>query len=448
MKWILLLALSIAGELLGFCVPRPSVAQERPGASPIKAFELPPIDAERVTAAGIRKLSGKHLDVYTDLPLGHVVDELPQVFAAAVPAWSEYFGVVASKLSNWKIVTSVMADQEKFVRAGLYPGSLPDFQHGYNVGSQIWIYDQPSDYFRRHLLLHEGTHAFMLRWLGGGGPPWYMEGMAELVATHRWENGQLQLAVMPRTKEEVPYWGRVKIVKDEYAAGRGMSLIEIMRYDGKSHLKVEAYGWCWAAAAFLSAHPLSQRAFRNLQADVSDATLTFSKRFYERVKDDWPAIQEDWQIFVHDCDYGYDFARACVERKPAVSLTPSGTVVSVSTDRGWQSSGVLVEAGKSYQLHASGRFQVAGGERSWPCEAGGVTLRYFRGKPLGMLLAAVGDQAGSEAGKPALMEAIAIGVSTVLKPQVSGTLYFKINEPSSGLSDNSGVLTVGISDKK
>ena len=85
------------------------------------------------------------------------------------------------------------------------------------------------------MLLHEGTHAFMARWLGGAGPPWYMEGIAELLATHHWQKGQLTLDVMPQSKEEMPYWGRIKLVKDENAAGRGMTLEQIMRYDATAH---------------------------------------------------------------------------------------------------------------------------------------------------------------------------------------------------------------------
>jgi hypothetical protein len=105
-------------------------------------------------------------------------------------------------------------------------------------------------------------------------------------------------------KDEVPYWGRVKIVKDELAAGRGMSLIDVLRYDNRAHLRTEPYGWCWAAAAFFDQHPLAQEAFRGLKSDTSDWTVEFSRRFYDRLKDRWPEITEDWQLFVHEIDYG------------------------------------------------------------------------------------------------------------------------------------------------
>src|SRR4051794_23017525 len=322
-------------------------------------FNLPPRDEEKIAASGIRRLEGKHLLLYTDLPAAKDVDELPQVFDAALPIWCSYFAIEPSNLADWKLIASVMKDKERFLAAGLYPHSLPDFQFGFNVGSQIWVYEQESAYYRRHLLLHEGTHAVMLRWLGGAGPPWYMEGMAELLGTHRWTGGKLTLGIMPARKEEVPYWGRIKIIKDETAAGRGMSLIDIMRYDAQAHLQIEAYAWCWAATTFFDQHPVTQSAFRGLKADCRERTLEFSKRFYDRVKEHWPNIVEDWQLFALECDYSYDVARAVVQRKLAAELPPTGASITLATDRGWQSTGFRVEARKTYRLAASGHYLLA-----------------------------------------------------------------------------------------
>ena len=380
----------------------------------------------------------------SDLPAAAEVDELPRVFDAGVPLLCEYFGIDPSQIAEWKTVGSVMKDRERFAGAGLYPDYLPDFPNGFNAGSQIWLYDQPSAYYRRHLLLNEGTHAFMLRWLGGAGPPWYMEGMAELLGTHRWQGGQLTLGIMPASKEEVPYWGRVKIVKDGAAAGSGMSLIDIMKYDNQAHLRVEAYGWCWAAAAFLDQHPLTQAAFRDLKRHVRDRSLAFSKRFYESVKTDWPAIVEDWELFIAECDYGYDVARAAVVRKAAVDLPSGGTTVTLATDHGWQSTGYRLQAGQIYRITASGHYQIAAGSKPWPCEAGGVTIRYVGGQPLGILLAAVADLDGEMPAITPLTGPQPIGTSGELHPSRSGTLYLKINEPASGLADNVGTLTVTV----
>jgi hypothetical protein len=408
-------------------------------------FNLPTVDEGKVAAAGIRKLTGKHITLYTDLPAGNAaVEELPAVFDAALPLWCEYFRVDPAKVADWKLVGCVMKDKERFLGAGLYNPNLPPFPHGFAQGSQLWVYDQPSDYYRRHLLLHEGTHAFMNRWLGGAGPPWYMEGMAELLGTHRWEAGKLALAYVPRTKEEVPYWGRVKVVKDEFAASRGMKLEQIMQYNSQAHLRTEPYAWSWAAAAFFDQHPRTQAAFRELKSRTGDRTNDFSKQFYDSVKEHWREIDEDWQVFVTDCDYGYDFARAAIVRKPAADLPAGGATVSIAADRGWQSTGLKLRAGQAYQLAASGRFQVASEPKPWPCEAGGVTIRYHRGRPLGMLLAAVSDEEMPPGPLTPLVAPQPIGAAATITPQMSGTLYLRINESPAGLADNAGTLTVRI----
>jgi hypothetical protein len=406
-------------------------------------FDLPVVEEGKVAAAGIRKLTGKHLVLYTDLPAGNpAVEELPAVFDAAVPVWCEFFGVDPAKLADWKIVGSLMKDQERFLGAGLYRENLPPFPHGYSQGSQLWLYDQPSDYYRRHLLLHEGTHAFMGRWLGGCGPPWYMEGMAELLGTHRWEGGRLTLAHLPRSKDEVPYWGRVKIVKDEFAANRGMPLLEIMKYDARAHLRTEPYGWSWAAANFFDQHPQTQAAFRELKSHAADRTIDFSQRFYNELKPHWREIEEDWQLFVSQCDYGYDVARAATVRKAAAELPPAGATVTIAADHAWQSTGYKLRAGQTYSITATGRYQVAAEPHPWPCEAGGITIRYERGQPLGMLLAAVSDEETPAGPLTPLATPQPIGAAETITPETTGTLYLRINESPAGLADNTGMLTV------
>jgi hypothetical protein len=403
---------------------------------------LPAFDDGKLAAAGIRKIAGKHIVLHTDLPPGEV-DELPGVFDAAVPLWASYFGVDPVQVAEWKIVGHVMREKARFAGAGLYPASLPDFPNGFSTGSQLWLYDQPSPYYRRHLLLHEGTHCFMFRWLGGAGPPWYMEGMAELLATHDWREKRLTLGVMPRNKDDFPYWGRVRIVRDEYAAGRGMTLADVMRYDSHAHLRNEPYGWCWAAAAFLDEHPHTQAAFRDLKNETRDRSIDFSRRLEEKLAPHWREINDDWQVFVIDCDYGYDFARAAAVRKEAVPLPPGGATVELATNRGWQSTGYKLAAGKTYSLAASGRYSVGGSaEKPWPCEAGGITLRYHNDQPLGMLIAAVADERGTLA--PRLTDKRSVGLGSTLTPTESGVLYLSINEAASGLADNRGTLRVEI----
>ena len=158
-------------------------------------------------------------------------------------------------------MTGYLIDRkERFQATGLLPEDLPPFLNGYQRGSELWVYEQPSAYYRRHLLLHEGTHAFMSTQLQGCGPPWYMEGMAELLGTHRWQDGKLQLAYFPKRREEVEQWGRIK---DPHRGGSRseLTLESITEYGPTAHLQNEPYAWCWAAGAFLDGHPQFRRVF-------------------------------------------------------------------------------------------------------------------------------------------------------------------------------------------
>ena len=408
-------------------------------------FNLPQVDDAKIAAAGIRKLSSEHLILYTDLPAAAEVDELPAVFDQAVPQWCRYFDIPQEQAAKWKVAGCLMRDKERFAGAGLLPVNLPDFVHGFQRGSQFWWYPEVGTYYPRHQMLHEGTHAFMNRFLGGAGPPWYMEGMAEMLGLHSWKEGKLTLAYSPKSKEEVPYWGRVKIVRDDYAAEKGLMLEDVFRFDSRAHLKTGPYGWSWAAAAFLDAHPATQAAFRDLKSKSSDRSSDFSKGLIERVGTQWPAVREDWQLFIVNVDYGYDVARSAVVRKAvAAGLPAQGAKATIAADRGWQSTGLRLEGGKKYRLKASGRYEVARTPQVWTCEPGGVTIRYHQGAPLGMLLASVGDLDQPTSGVTPLARAQPIGLAGELEPASTGTLYLKINDSPAELADNAGTLSVEI----
>jgi len=410
---------------------------------PAEAAAPPVIDEDLVAACGIRKIAGRHLTLYTDVPRSPPVEELPTVFDAAVSQWSKYFEVDA-RLDDWRMTGYLAQDKDRFRRARLWPEDLPPFLHGFQRGGELWLYEQPSDYYRRHLLLHEGTHAFMKQFLGGAGPPWYMEGMAELLATHRWENGVLTLRWFPVDKEFTAYWGRIKIVQDEIAAGRGRSLEEILQYDNTAHLHVEPYAWCWAAAVFFDAHPAYRDRFHELRKLAPDTSAAFSQRFHDALREGWPELSRAWQVFVVNLDYGYDLQREVIQTKPAQALPLDGAEVTIAADRGWQSTGYLLETGGTYQIDAVGRYQVGNQPKPWWCEPNGITIRYHKGAPLGMLLGAIVDEDAAVIGLTSLAKPDLIGLGGAAPVETGGTLFLRINDSPAELSDNAGSLTVRI----
>jgi hypothetical protein len=262
------------------------------------------------------------------------------------------------------------------------------------------------------------------------------------MATHRLEEGKLTLNHFPRNRGEVPKLGRIEIVQAGYAARRAMSLTRIFAYDNRAHFQNDPYAWCWAAAAFLDGHPRYQTRFRQLGRLAGEND--FAERAMKLFAADWACVNEDWQLFVANLDYGYDFQKMDVELAAGKPLAGESAQISVAADRGWQSSGVQLEAGKKYRLRASGRYEVAKEPRVWECEPGGVTIRYYHGQPLGILLAAVRADDASAKDPSGLLKPIVVGFEATLDVPHAGTLYLRINDSAGSLSDNAGSLNVEI----
>ena len=433
-----------ASILVGVIVVGTVVRQALAQTAPIEG------DDTRATIAGIRVLTGTHLTLYTDLPSRPEIDSLPALFDKAVPQWAAYFGVEPAKIAGWRVRAHLIGDRAKFAAVGLMPTDN-SLVHGYATGSDLWVLDQPTDYYRRHLLLHEGTHAFMTKFLGGCGPGWYAEGMAELLATHRLEAGDhpkkspdpfLVLNIMPRDRREVPMLGRIKLVRDAVAAGTAFSLPEVMAIDNRRQLGNEAYAWCWAAAKFLDSQQRYRERFRGLQKNVRDPD--FNDLVRREFAEDWYEISAEWQAYVATLDHGYDFKRMAIRFERGTPLSRERREVAIAADRGWQSSGVWLEAGKTYRVTARGRFQVAVENGvAWPCEPGGVTIEYHDGRPLGILLGAIVPEG---AGDATFAKPQAIGLGCNMTPDVSGTLYLRVNDSAARLGDNRGTLTIGVAD--
>jgi hypothetical protein len=429
------------------------------------------IDDARAAAAGIRKLASRHLVLYTDLASTPEIDVLPAAFDRAVPQWAAYFGVDPAKTADWQVRAFLIGDRRPFDALGMMPAANADFPHGLSIGNEVWLHEQPSAYYRRHLLLHEGTHAFMWQFLGGGGPGWYMEGMAELLATHRFQKGVrnrfstnhgpavgnsaekvpdtfVWLNVMPRDRREVPMLGRIKLVRDAFAADRALSLPAVMQIDNREALGNEAYAWCWAAAKFLDSHPRYRDRFRALKKHVQE--MDFNDIARREFADDWAELNTEWQAYVATLEHGYDFERMAIGFRRGTPLNGKRTL-SIQADRGWQSSDIWLEAGKDYEVTARGRYQIAAdktdsGTRSWMCEPGGVTIEYHDGRPLGALLGAIVEEGNSRPAKAGLARPFIIGLGATITPQVSGTLYLRVNDSAGRLGDNRGTLTIEIED--
>ncbi len=391
------------------------------------------VDRARAAAVGIRVVTGKHLRLYTDVAASPAVDELPRVFDAAVPQWAVYFPVPPERIGNWQVQGFLIRDRAKFAALGLLPARNVNFINGFALGNELWLDEQPSDYYRRHLLLHEGTHSFMLSFLGAAGPGWYMEGMAELLGTHRWQDQQLELRVLPSNREEVPMWGRIKLIREAVAAGKQLSLGNVLAISNREALAVEAYAWCWALSKFLDSHPSYGEKFRKLIPQVKQPD--FNERFRKLFHKEWSDLEFEWQAFLAALDYGYDTERMAIEH-----TFGNKDATSIAVDRGWQQTSWFLQKGHTYKITAAGRYQIADDGEPWPCEPGGITLRYHDGHPLGVLLGTLRSQKNPGVfAKP-----IALGRQAIITPAEDAVLYLRVNDSPAELSDNRGKLAVRV----
>jgi|TARA_B110000263_G_scaffold222742_1_gene212047 hypothetical protein len=414
---------------------------------PAAAARKNPLDPEKILAQGIRTVQGKHLTLYTDMPVSADIQGLPKIVELAIPQWCEYFNIAAEKMASWKVTVCLIQDRKKFDAAGLIPASLPSFEHGYAFGNRLFINEQPSAYYRRHLLLHEATHAFMFENFSSAGPPWYMEGMAEFLATHAWDGTQLQLRQMPKTKEDVPFWGRIKIIKDQVVEQKGLMIQEIMNFGSDAQLRVDAYAWSWAACSFLDTHPAFQKTFREHRKNIGDSSPEFSLDLVKAYGDQWFQVRQEWQVFVMNMEYGFDIARESIDVVEVRPLELAAAVITVRADRGWQSTGLRVTAGMKLAIAATGRFVIHREDSTeqpqgvpWESEAGGITIRYHRGQPLGKLLLALDEP--QQLGETGLANYGAVGEGGDFMIPSNGVLYFRVNDSPAELAANEGALQV------
>ncbi len=404
--------------------------------APSTAGELP---------AGFARVSGKYVDVVTDLPLNDELRELPAVFDAAIPQWCEAFDLPLASVAAWHVEAFVMLDRQRFISAGFLPENISHFTHGFQYGDRLWVTEQRSAYYRRHLLLHEGTHWIMARKYGRQAPPWLMEGMAEWLGTHRWDGAQLQMGIIPANREEVPYWGRTKIIQEQLSDGVAPSLESILRYSTTAHQQQEAYAWSWAAVVFLKHHPQTAETFNRLLGQPLQGRDDANRWLFRQLSSQWPMLRQEWNATLSDLDYGFAPERGLLAVSPRPQLLAGPQTFTIAANRGWQASGFSVAAGTEVTIRAEGEFVVGQHLRPWRCFSDGITLEYYRGLPLGRLLMTSVAPLVKEPNFSKPVSIFSVGSGGKFKVAEAGELQFRINESTGALADNSGTLTITLS---
>lgn len=261
-------------------------------------------DAKKLAESGIHTYESRRLRLHTDIDSA-IAESLTKLVDQAYDALEEYFGPLLPSRDGgeFQVTGYVMHDAAKFGAAGLLPEDLRAFQHGRQRGAEFWINDQRSDYYRRHLLLHEYTHCFMVTAGFDSAPLWYLEGMAERFGTHATSaDGQSQFGVFPSDKSQFAGLGRIELVQGDIARGVQPEISEIVNWDENAYRDNSRYAWSWALCEFLDTHPTYRERFRELArtARNSDFGAEFDRLFGQ----DAAAMQTDWSEFAAKLQYG------------------------------------------------------------------------------------------------------------------------------------------------
>ena len=416
----------------------------------------PPADVAR--KAGLLVLESRHLTLVTDRPprAGDGVEDLPRLFDEAFEAWCRHCGLDPETHAGWRAFACLMMDREPFHAAGLLPvdDGLPAFVNGFCAGSRFWMMDQSSPDYRRHLLLHEGVHAFMLTLRSAAAaPPWYAEGIAEYLATHRLDldpSGapRFRATSIPARRSDVEQLGRIEHLHTLRDSGRAPSLADVFALPPEAHRSLDAYAASWAAVALLSNHPAHRAVFTAAERGPLDRD--FTARLTATAGWDDARAGRDFASFLGDLDYGYDFSRSAIDWTPGAPLTARAEI-TVAADRGWQNAGRSLTKGATCSFNAAGRVTV--GRVSRPSDAGGdapevhaapegITLRWYRGRPVGRLL--VAQWVEPDDGTPPSFRVLAEGAGGTFTAAVGGPVYLKVNESAGDLADNAGAFGVTI----
>jgi hypothetical protein len=402
-----------------------------------------PVSVEQLKKLGIEVFESKRLKLLSDID-PKIAKTLPPLVDQAYVAWEEYFGKLppARDESEFQLNGYLIKDKSKFEKAGLLQGILVDEFHGGQFGYQFWMMDQATEYYRRHLLLHEATHAFMWAIPNLKVPNGYMEGMAEYFGTHQLVGDKLRMRLMPFNRSDFQGHDRLVLMRRDVKQRGIPELFDIIDWKPATFRAFnESYAWAWGLHIFLEENPRTHKRFRKLASSLANPIAW--RTFELELKPELPEIITEWNLFAADTWEGFDFQRSAIEFHEGQWLTKPERM-EIRADRSWQSSRVHVEKGMRYELVATGQFTLAEKPKPWISEADGITYRYHNGRPLGQLLATIRPAMKADDEREPMLDVKPLGNKSVFEAPRSGTLFLRLNDHPGELADNRGSVTVEI----
>ena len=387
---------------------------------------------------------GRYIHLTTDLASSAEADSLVASFDAAVMQWIQFWNVQDDAITNFKVEACVIGNKADFKRRGLIPAEVPDFPFGYARGNQVWVLAQQSEYYTRHLLLHEGAHSLAYHLFNGAGPTWYQEGSAELLATHLGKNRDITINRIPPTRDDAPFWGRFKRMNQAREKSEVPSFDTVMGYQPNLTGDVATYSWSWAACMVLSVYPEYRPAFLAAAQQGQETGPLFNRKLKTALGAQWPILAARWRLTCNDLDYGYDWKREQVSLSAKDPIWDGKDLtLQVQPDRGWQSCGVRIPRGASIRVTAAGEITLAEQPKPWVSQPPGITFQYHHGRPLGQLqMCLLPNATNPQATRVEPLKIQGFNDPAVLKVPEYSWLLFRVNDAVGERSDNRGSYQV------
>lgn len=387
---------------------------------------------------------GTHLTLQSDVGTDESLKDLVESFDAAVPQWERMLKLPAGTLDHWKVRAYLMEQPDRFRASGDLPQTL-DFKHGYAMPGVVWVRLQPSQYYTRHLLLHEGVHALAIDQFGSTGPSWYSEGVAEQLSVHRDQGRTIQLGTVPGSKSEVPYWGRFKLIEQARNDAKIPSLATVMELPTDLRGDVESYGWCWLVSLLFNQYPEYESLWQQAARDANDLPEAFTQAMRRKLESQWPIINARWRLLTETVDYGFDLQREQVDlsiRDPL--FRQSELNLNVSADRGWQSTGVRFAPGTTLTITATGQCSVNQSPKPWISEPAGITIHYAKGRPLGQLIGCMLPNLADDNQYATPLKTFTLDQTQTIVIDQHCWLLFRVNDYLGDLGNNQGGYKLSI----
>lgn len=401
-------------------------------------------NAKAQAPAAMQTVTGKHIVLKADGGSPESLAEFVAAFDAAVPQWERFWQLPPQSLSDWKVDAFVMDEPQRFRDSGDLPSDL-NFPFGYAIPGNLWVIRQKSDYYTRHLLLHEGVHALAIQQFGGTGPAWFAEGTAEMLGVHADSGSDARVNVVPQSRNATPYWGRFKLLSQRRVENRMPTIDSVLEYPRDLKSDVESYGWSWIAVMLFSEYPEYHGEVIRAAKSGNVDRQSFSDDFKRRLRSQWPIIAARWRMLLNTIDYGFDWERERIElsiKDPIWDGRPTKRLIKA--DQGWQSTGVRFAPGMRLKISATGSCTINDDPKPWVSQPPGVTIHYANERPLGQLLVCILPNKTEEQRHLAPLFVEAVEAETEIVIDKHCWVLFRINDDLGDLGNNRGGYTVSI----